>query len=131
MMGNDSRKADFDQSEPASACGGSSLPGASVRDASHADAVAYIEGSQALLNYLDCVLKGSESAQIDVGALPELQRPLASKIVALGSFVRDVQVLTKDLAQGHLAEAPQKSLLDHDNPLVSSLDGIRMGSIAD
>ncbi len=125
MMGNDSRKADFDQNGTDSACAGPSLPDAPGLATSHADAAAYIKGSQALLNYLDCVLKDSESAQIDIESFPAMQQPLASKIVALGSFIRDVQVLTKDLAQGHFAEAPQKALLDHDNPLVSSLDGIR------
>ncbi len=125
MVGNDSGKADFNHRELTGAYASASPSGESARDNSFANGVAYTDGADVLLTYLDNVLKNPESAHIDVDALPAKQRPLASKIVALGSFVRDVQGMTHDLAQGKLGGDPRETRLDHDNPLVSSLDDIR------
>ncbi len=116
-MGKGSYRADSAQS-------GSSTPDDGLPAAHHLRGRDYIEGSQVLLSYLDNVLHDPASASIEVDALPAVQRPLAIKIEKLGSFVREVQGMTQDLARGKI-EGGGAPPVDHANPLISSLDGIR------
>lgn len=116
-MGKSSRNADSAQS-------GSSTSDDGLPAAHHLRGREYIEGSQVLLSYLDNVLHDPASASIEVDALPAVQRPLAIKIEKLGSFVREVQGMTQDLARGKIERGGEPPV-DHANPLISSLDGIR------
>ncbi len=116
-MGKGSYKADSDRRS-------SSMSNDGLSASQRLRGKEYLEGSQILLSYLDNLLHNPASASIEVDKLPAVQRPLASKIEKLGLFVREVQDMTQDLAHGKI-EGDSEPFVDHENPLISSLDGIR------
>lgn len=82
------------------------------------------EASKLLLGYVNALLDDPEHAELELDRLPASARPLAKRLLFLGSCVQEGRVFAEDLARGDL-EAISSQYTNHDNPLIPSLENVR------
>lgn len=82
------------------------------------------EASKLLLGYVNALLDDPEHAELELDRLPASARPLAKRLIFLGSCVQEGRVFAEDLARGDL-EAISSQYTNHNNPLIPSLENVR------
>lgn len=82
------------------------------------------EASKLLLDYVNALLDDPEHAELELDRLPASARPLAKRLIFLGSCVQEGRVFAEDLARGDL-ETISSQHTNHDNPLIPSLENVR------